>query len=194
MPGRRSRVVEGRQALRLLVDFPAHRPREVLERLGHDLAVRVPPGAATRPSTRKVGTDCGMRVWEPFSRCSAGRIRARVACPSRSAASKVDRNRTGAGVSAAGRGRAAGRAARRRPDPGTGAASSAAVRRGASPIVQPAYRETPFADTGPNPRRQRVTSSSWAGSSATGRVSRPPASPYTCARGRGRSCRRSAQP
>ena len=44
-----------------------------------------------------------MRVWKTFSRCSAGRIRARVACPSRSAASKVDRNRTGAGVSAAGR-------------------------------------------------------------------------------------------
>jgi hypothetical protein len=58
---------------------------------------------ATAPSTRKVGSEWGLRAVKIFWRCSSGRTPVRRAW-TRSVASQVCRNRTGAGVSGCGRG------------------------------------------------------------------------------------------
>lgn len=63
MPGRRSRVVEGRQALRLLVDFPAHRPGRSSNGSGTTWPsvyrqVR-PPGRRPGRSVRTAACGCG---------------------------------------------------------------------------------------------------------------------------------------
>src|SRR5947199_39040 len=58
---------------------------------------------ATWPSTRKVGTECGVFVLKTSGRYGSGRIWVRRACTS-NVASQVGRNRTVAGVDASGSG------------------------------------------------------------------------------------------
>ena len=51
---------------------------------------------ATAPSTRKVGTDCGIFVWKMRGRCASGSRPVRRACTS-SVASQVGSRRDGRG-------------------------------------------------------------------------------------------------
>ena len=87
--------MEHREAFGLLVDRPLAARESGANGTGATRSSTYRQVPATCPSTRKVGIDCGIFVANTFSRCSSGRIRARLACPSRSSASNVERKRTG---------------------------------------------------------------------------------------------------
>ena len=137
---------------------------------------------ATAPSTRNVPTECGVFVENTRGRYSSGRIPVLRAC-TRSTASHVGRNRTGAGVSGSGSG-ARGRSSSSFPCSSRKRRSGVRSRTGSSFASGTLHQlERSLFDAGPKPPRYRRASSSIPASSlAAGGPTHSSASANVCAR------------